>query len=318
MITIGLAGDVMIGRLVNDQLRLVPPKYIWGDLLSILHSTDFNLINLEAALTFSEKEVPKVFNFKSDPEHVKALKDARIDMVNLANNHILDYSEEGLLETLETLEKSDIAYVGAGRTQEEAMAPSIVKRNGIRIGVLGCTDNEPSWKAEADKPGTFYLKIGDFKSIEECISKLRPKVDIIILTIHWGPNMVQRPPKGFREFAYKLLEAGVDIIHGHSAHVYQGIEIYKNKKIIFYDTGDFVDDYAVDPVLRNDFSFFFMVDLTTQGIQGIRLIPVGISDCQVNRLHGKEAQMVLEHMQKLSQEFGTICSIEKESLRLLL
>src|SRR5687768_10746163 len=104
-ITIGLTGDVMIGRLVNDHLANASPHYIWGDLLPILRSTDFNLINLETTLTKSKKIVPKVFNFKSDPKNVQTLKEARIDMVNLANNHVLDYGEEGLLETLSTLDK---------------------------------------------------------------------------------------------------------------------------------------------------------------------------------------------------------------------
>lgn len=81
MITLGLAGDVMIGRLVNDQLKSVPPAYVWGNLLSNLHSTDFNLINLETTLTTSHKTVPKVFNFKSDPQNVNALLEDRKSVV---------------------------------------------------------------------------------------------------------------------------------------------------------------------------------------------------------------------------------------------
>lgn len=315
-ITIGLAGDVMIGRLVNEQLQIVPPNYIWGNLLPILHSTDFNLINLEAALTTSEKEVFKVFNFKSDPKNVQVLHEAKIDMVNLANNHVLDYSVEGLLETLITLDKASIPHVGAGRTWEEAVQPAIVERKGIKIGVLGCTDNEPGWKAKSNKPGTFYLRVGDLHSIEEYIEKIRPLVDILILSIHWGPNMVERPPKEFREFAHELLEKGVDLIHGHSAHIFQGIEIYKGNKIIFYDTGDFVDDYAIDPLLRNDCSFFFKVNATAKGFTGIQLIPTRISHFQVNRMHKSELAEVLKRMQLLSKEFGTNLIIEDGCLKL--
>src|SRR5262245_51611524 len=95
-IVIGLTGDVMMGRLVNEYLDEAPLQSIWGNLLSELLQTDLNLINLEAALTKSEKEVLKVFNFKADPYKVQGLKEARIDVVNIANNHILDYSEEGM------------------------------------------------------------------------------------------------------------------------------------------------------------------------------------------------------------------------------
>ena len=93
-ITIGLAGDVMIGRLVDEYLYKAEPSYIWGDFLPILKSTDINLINLEAALTNETKKVAKVFNFKSDPTHVASLLEGPIHIVNLANNHVLDYGEK--------------------------------------------------------------------------------------------------------------------------------------------------------------------------------------------------------------------------------
>src|SRR5438128_8476511 len=100
---IGFAGDVMIGRMVDEKLQDAPPAYVWGDLLSALNSTSCNIVNLETALTLTRRAVPKVFNFKSHPEHVLWLKEANISLVNLANNHLLDYSEQGLLDTLTTL-----------------------------------------------------------------------------------------------------------------------------------------------------------------------------------------------------------------------
>lgn len=201
-ITLGLAGDFMIGRLVNDYLVNAHPRSIWGNLLPILHSTNFNLINLETTLTKSEKIVPKVFNFKSDPKNIQVLVEGKIDMVNLANNHILDYSEEGLLETVATLDKTSILHIGAGKNWEEAIRPACIERNGIKIGVLGCSDNEPKWKAQDFKPGIFYLKIGDLHAIEEQLKALRPLVDLLIVSIHWGPNMKERPSQEFREFAH--------------------------------------------------------------------------------------------------------------------
>lgn len=303
-ITIGLAGDVMIGRLVNEALDQTPPKYIWGDVLPLLKSNDFNLINLEAALTVSTKEVPKTFNFKADPHKVQALVEASIDVVNLANNHTLDYSVEGLLETLQTLDKAKIAHVGAGKNRAEARAPVIKNVHGIIIGILGCTDNEPAWEAGENKPGTFYLRVGDFAAIKEEIESLRKEVDIVILSIHWGPNMRERPTSEFKNFARKLIDHGVDIIHGHSAHIFQGIEIYK-EGLILYDTGDFVDDYYVDPQLRNDRSFLFLVDVQKTGFKHIQLVPVRISNYQVNIAKGEDAQTCCLRMKQLSKEFQT-------------
>ena len=249
----------MIGRLVDEHLALHSSFSIWGDLHPFLRETDVNIVNLETALTQSEKIVPKTFNFKADPSRDASLLNGTIHAVNLANNHILDFSEEGLIETIHTLDKANILHVGAGITSKEAMSPAIFEKKGIRFGLLGCTDNEPSWKAAPHQAGTNYLTIGDIGKISEQIISVRKKVDLLILSIHWGPNMRKRPLAEHRSFAHELIDLGVDILHGHSAHLFQGIEMYRDKAI-FFDTGDFVDDYAIDRDLRNDLSFFFIVE----------------------------------------------------------
>jgi len=149
------------------------------------------------------------------------------------------------------------------------------------------------------------------------IIQLRPQVDLLILSIHWGPNMEERPTPNFKDFAHQLIEIGVDIIHGHSAHLFQGIEVYK-KKIILYDTGDFIDDYYVDPYLRNDRSFFFIVEADKQELCKLRLIPALISNFQVNKAEGKDAEETLNRMQQLSKELNTTLSIENNELVLQL
>lgn len=303
-IVIGLTGDVMIGRLVNHYLDAVDPSFIWGNLLPILKRTDMNLINLETALTTSKKKVPKVFNFKADPAKVRSLCDASVHVANLANNHVLDYNQEGLFETLSTLDRVGIKHVGAGKNLEEASAPVIMNVCGMNIGILGCTDNEPTWCATETTPGIRYLDIRDFEEIKKDIQTLRSKVDVLILSIHWGPNMKQRPSHEFTKFAHQAIENGVDLLHGHSAHIFQGVEIYKGK-LILYDTGDFIDDYAVDPFLRNDWSFLFLVELSRSGIQQLRCIPAVIDNCQVNKAVGKEAKEIIKRMKNLSREWNT-------------
>jgi poly-gamma-glutamate synthesis protein (capsule biosynthesis protein) len=316
-IQIGLMGDVMIGRLVNEQLDYVPAIYIWGDVLPILKNSDLNLINLEAALTKSSQRVPKVFNFKADPHKVQSLVDASVHVVNLANNHVLDYSVEGLIETLETLDHAGIKHVGAGRNIAEASLPATFIIKGIKIGILGCTDNEPLWRASETRPGTKFLEVPDVHAIEKEILELRPKVDILILSIHWGPNMRERPSREFIHFAHALIDLGVDLIHGHSAHIFQGVEIYKGKSIL-YDTGDFVDDYYVDPYLRNDRSFLFLVECTKKGIQRLRLIPVFINNFQVNKASKEEGQKITKRMQLLSKELHTTFETQDDELILQL
>jgi poly-gamma-glutamate capsule biosynthesis protein CapA/YwtB (metallophosphatase superfamily) len=299
-ITIGLMGDVMLGRLVNEFLDTAFPQTIWGDLLGELHATDLNVINLESAFTRSEEAVLKVFNFKADPEKVASLVAGGIAVVNLANNHVLDFAQEGLLETLQTLDRAHILHVGAGPTLMEARKPVVVERRGIKIGILGYTDNEPDWNATESKPGVRYLQVGDLETALSDLSPLRKEVDLVIFSYHWGPNMRQSPSVEFVRFARELIDNGVDIFHGHSAHNFQGMEEYHNG-LILYDTGDFVDDYAVDPLLRNDHSFLFLVEAGKEGYKRVSLIPVVIRNFCVSKAKGKQAQQIQARMDELSR-----------------
>jgi poly-gamma-glutamate synthesis protein (capsule biosynthesis protein) len=303
-IRIGFGGDVMIGRLVNDVLKQKGMRYPWGNIVPILEKNDINIINLETTLTKSNAAVPKVFNFKSDPEHVQTLKEAFIHVVTLANNHSLDFGVQGLKDTLKALDSAGILHIGAGMSLAEAQKPIIIEKNGIKIGIIGATDNEPDWKAERNKPGINYFEVCKIESLQKLIQEIKKQVDILILSLHWGPNMRQRPTKDYIDCAHAFIEAGVDIVHGHSAHIFQGIEKYKNK-LILYDTGDFVDDYAIDPVLRNDQSCLFIVEINKQGIKQVRCIPTKIDMMQVNQAQGKEAKEIIGRLQKLSAEFGT-------------
>ncbi len=304
-IVIGFAGDVMIGRLVDEIISKTSYEYPWGNLLPLLHSTDLNIVNLETTLTKETKAIPKVFNFKALPDRIEVLKKAHIDAVNVANNHILDFGVQGMIDTIEQLDLAEIAHVGAGQGLQAAQKPAIFEKNGLRIGIIGATDNEPGWSAEEFKPGVFYVNVENIKSLCEEIKKLRSKVDLVVLTIHWGPNMQERPSREFQKAAHSLIDCGVDIVHGSSAHILQGIEIYK-KRLIMYDTGDFVDDYQVDPVLRNDRSAFFEVTVDKNGIKRVQLIPVLINDMQVNVAEGEEKRAIIDRMKQLSQELGTL------------
>ncbi|MBL4655693.1 MAG: CapA family protein [Bacteroidia bacterium] len=303
-IIIGITGDVMLGRLVNEHISRTNYSYPWGNMLNMLKSNDLNLINLETTLTTSTKKVLKVFNYKADPDKVQCLIEARIDVVNLANNHILDFSERGLIETIATLDKAGIKHVGSGVNKKEALSHVVIKKKGITIGILGFTDNESSWEAEENKPGTNYLRVGDIEKIENQIKRIRDKVDILIFSFHWGPNMRQKPTEEFQTFAHKVIDLGVDIFHGHSAHIFQGIEIYQGN-VILYDTGGFVDDYAVDPLLRNDQSFLYLMEVSKNGVQKVELVPVLISYMQVNQATGSDYREIVNKVKTLSEEFGT-------------
>ena len=264
----------------------------------LLKENALTLGNLETALTTSTKRVPKAFNFKADPDKVKTLKEGPITVVNLANNHSLDFSVEGMQETIKTLNAAKISHVGAGNNVTEAQQPVIIAKNGIRIGIIGATDNEPTWVATQEKPGTNYVNIKKGESLLKLIKRIKPTVDILILSIHWGPNMREYPTKEYRAYAHQLIDAGVDIIHGHSAHILQPIEIYKGK-VIMYDTGDIIDDY-LDKKLHNDRSALFQITVDKHAIKKLVIVPVIINAMQATRASSTEAEAIMSMLKKRS------------------
>ena len=130
------------------------------------------------------------------------------------------------------------------------------------------------------------------------------EAETVVFSNHWGPNMVQRPSALFRRFARAVLDRGVDVYYGHSAHVFQGVEIYGGK-LILYDTGDFIDDYAIHPKLRNDWSFLFRISLEGSGFRRLELFPVTLPYARAKLAKGSERQAILERMERLSGEMGT-------------
>lgn len=323
MITIALTGDVMLGRGVNEALSAMRPDEPWGDTLPLLLEADLRIVNLECAITahrepWSRSE--KVFHFRADPTAVRTLQAARIDACSLANNHVLDFEEQGLLDTIRHLDDAGIQHAGAGQDRERAGRAAMLNAGmgNVRAALLSFTDNEPSFSAGPARPGTNYLDVAlDAKTlgrIEASINAARGDgAEIVIFSNHWGPNMVQRPPALFREFARRVIDLGADIYHGHSAHIFQGMEIYRGRPIL-YDTGDYIDDYAVDPWLRNDWSFLFRVAMEQCRLRRIELFPVRLSYGRVNRATGDERLGIVERMTRLSAEMGTRLAWREERL----
>ena len=216
-----LLGDTMLGRLVNEKLKEVEPNYIWGDTLDTLHQADFRLMNLECVMSdvgHKWDETPKVFHFRSDLKNIQCLKNAKIDMLSCANNHVLDYSYEAMVEMLQTFDRIKYPYVGIGMNFSQAAAMKIANINNLKIGVISCTDNEPGWEATDEKMGARYIKIDPndqrYQMLLQQIRQQRQLVDILILSIHWGGNWGVEPPAQHRQLGRDLIDAGADIVLG--------------------------------------------------------------------------------------------------------
>jgi poly-gamma-glutamate capsule biosynthesis protein CapA/YwtB (metallophosphatase superfamily) len=315
MLTLALIGDVMLGRGVNAALKSMRPLDMWGDVLPHLKQADLRIANLECALTMHHRpwaRTWKSFHFRADPRAVRFLQAARIDACSLANNHTLDFEERGLRDTMRTLTAAGIRHAGAGVNATEAAAPALIEVHGAspcRVALLACTDNEPDFAAGTQHPGTHYLEASlqaeTLARVADGIAQARARgADWVVFSNHWGANFIERPSPDFRCFAQRVIELGADVYYGHSAHICQGIEIHMGKPIL-YDTGDFIDDYAIDPVLRNDHSCLFKVMFTEGRLRRIELLPVTLDVAHVALARGEDFEAIAARMEKLCAELGT-------------
>ncbi len=321
---IGFTGDVMLGRNVDKQQYHRPVDAIWDDVLPQLRGLDGLIINLECCLSTRGqpwRETYRPFHFRADPEWaIPALTTATVDVCSLANNHILDYEKPALVDTIQHLDQANIAYSGAGRTSEEALQPAVVSINALDVAVVSLTDNTPEYAAGPHSPGTAHIEIDSHD--EHTIEKVQKALslaaehnpDLLVASLHWGPNMVEEPPESFREFGRWLIDRGVDVIHGHSAHVFQAIEVHEHRPIC-YDMGDFIDDYTVDDTLRNDRSFLYELIVTDSGRPTeLKLHPIEIRDYAVHHASVDTVEWCHDRVHDRTDGFETTYHRDDETL----
>lgn len=306
----------------------------WGDALPLLRAGNLNLINLETSATTCSKKWPdKVFNYRMHPANIEALKAANIHYAGLANNHTLDFSEEGLVETVRTVNAADIAFAGAGESEDEARRPAVLRlhdKNGAEgheVYVWAASDHPSDWRrvkgfhfidyTQATRDRLQKLLTTPTASSSSATPSLK------IFSVHWGPNYAWQPAQEIRDLAHFLIDScGIDIVHGHSSHHVQGVEKYRGKLII-YGCGDFVDDYALVPDFRNDLSGVWSVQVEVgDGGEGgesrlklkkLEMHPTKIDRFAARRLRldEQDSRWVRERIRTLSAEMGTDVQLEE-------
>lgn len=211
-----------------------------ADLLKELERADLFLLNQEFPFgTTGEAMEDKQYTFRIDPGYVQLLHELSVDGVTLANNHILDFGQEPLQETLELLDQEEILHVGAGKNLEEAKAYKTVKIKGKTIGILGASRVIPEgfWAAGKDHPGVFTTY--DPASLIEEIGKAKEVCDYVIVLVHWGIERNTEPEDYQKSMSRQYIDAGADAVIGSHPHVIQGVEYYQGKPI-FYSMGNFI------------------------------------------------------------------------------
>jgi len=302
---LALAGDTMLGRGVAERLRSAPPSALFApEVVAAASEADLFVLNLECCISTRGERWPdpkKPFFFRAPPEAVQALQTLGVDCVTLANNHALDYGRQALLDTFEHLAAGGIAWVGAGEDDRAARAPALLtSRDGFRLAVVAACDYPPEFAAAPDQPGVAYV---DFQHElpQWLLDGIRAgDADAVLVTPHWGPNMATRPLRPIRAAAAALVRTGATLVAGHSAHVFQGAE-----GRILYDLGDFLDDYAVDPVRRNDLGLLFLVTLDERGPRGLEAVPLKLDFCHTRLATGDDAAWIRRRFRKACEAFGT-------------
>ncbi len=304
-------GDIMLGRGVGARLRKAGGyEKAFEKVSSYLNLGDVVFANLETPLTDSNHGLDKERKIvlKAEPESVDALTGAGFNLISLSNNHILDYYEKGLFDTMELLDQNGIKHAGAGKNIEEARKPVIIEKNGLKTALLAYTTfaeltyaGKPyqNYAAGPEKSG---LVRDRYETIREDILKIRDQVDLVAVSMHWGVEDSFKVTAEQKELAHKLIDDGADMILGHHPHQYQGIEVYKGKPI-FYSMGNFLFDQN-DPENMES----FIIDMKYKGSELIEFtaLPVRIIDKSFVEIQtGSNAAALLERQAELCIELGT-------------
>ncbi|WP_235679886.1 CapA family protein [Cupriavidus necator] len=301
--------------------RPVPPGYIWGEALSELerHQPDVGIVNLETAVTSSDDAWPgKAVHYRMHPANVICLGAAGVDCAVLANNHVLDWGRAGLAQTLASLRAAGIAVAGAGCDSREAALPAVLPvPHGGRILVFAfamTSAGTPSnWEATGNRSGVALLHDCSAASVERLrdrISVERRSGDVVVMSIHWGPNWGYEVDAERRRFARALIDqASVDVVHGHSSHHPMAIELHGGKPIL-YGCGDFINDYegiSGYETYRPDLALMYFVTLDPTGGGPVQLRLVALMRKQFRLGYAPESDLdwLLAMLRREGRSSGT-------------
>ncbi len=237
-VTLAFAGDVhfagRVARLLKD------PSTAFGPINSVLKSADFTAVNLETAVTSRGQPQPKAYHFHTTPVAFTALRDAGVDLVTMANNHILDYGRVGLADTLAAAKHAHFPYVGVGVNAAAAWAPYVTTINGTKIAIVGVSqvaELASSWVATASRSGEANaINVGRTLAAVRAAKRL---ARVVVVFMHWGTEGTACPDPNQLSLAPKLAAAGASIIIGAHAHMLQGSG-WLGHTFVAYGMGNFL------------------------------------------------------------------------------
>jgi len=360
LVTLSLCGDVMLGRGI-DQIMAYPgdpalrERYVrdarvyvdlaeaangpiprpvdvcwaWGDALRVLDdgAVDVRVLNLETSITRSEDFAPgKGMHYRMNPANLGCLTAARPDVCALANNHVLDFGEPGLRETLAALSGAGLPAAGAGRDADAAWRPAATTVGGGRR-VLVFSFGLPSsgipagWSATEDRAGVAFLpelSAAALATVADRVQRAKRPGDVVVASVHWGSNWGYPVTEDQVHFAHGLVDAGVDVVHGHSSHHPRPVGLYRDK-LILYGCGDFIDDYegiAGHQQYRDDLRLLYLasVDPDTGTLAGLRMVPLHARQMRLRHAARADAEWLRQVLDRISRSFGARVGLDPDGM----
>ncbi len=301
----------MLGRSIADGINQNGPLWPFEGILDVLRGGDIAFVNVESPLTAGGEPANKDFVFRGPLAGAQGLRDAGVDVVSLANNHVFDYGATGLSDTLAALRQANVSSTGAGENEAAARTAAVLERNRLRIAFLAYVNALPDsgsgfvvedTKATAGRPGVAWLS-PDAVTADVKAAKLTS--DVVVVSMHTGTEYQEAPTELQVASAHAAIDAGASLVLGSHPHVLQGIERYRGGLIV-YSLGNLVFDFDyIDRMyagLPSKMSGMLRVELSKTGVVGCEFVPVivGEADGRPRAVSGAGAAPVLDRMRRLS------------------
>ncbi|MBN2528002.1 MAG: CapA family protein [Deltaproteobacteria bacterium] len=319
--TLVYGGDFTLARRLNFALFDEKARSkIMEDVALLFRDADIALVNGEGVVAaggyYYDKGEPRPYMYRAHPLAIDVLKETGIDVVTVGNNHFGDYGPEAMREMLDRLRMAGIDYAGGGVDRRDAQTPAYIKAGDVVVAIVGGDFTmSKAYVAKKNRAGIFYRDA--FRSdknedeivedMTDILNEARKHAHLVILSPHWGDNWQESPAPHIRSLGKRLIRAGYDAIIGHSAHMYQGVEMIDGKPVI-YDAGNLVSDFG--PGDRSRFGMAWKLSFTKAGIKQIEGYPLLLRRNVTLFEKGRNRDDVLSDVVKKSADMDTALRIE--------
>ena len=310
-ITIAAVGDIMLGRRAEPYIVREGPGYPFVNVLPVLQQAHLVIGNLESPISSRGTAVEnKKFTLRAAPVAATALKAAGIRVVTLANNHTMDFGPLALQDTLKVLGENDILYSGAGMNLEDARAPAFLKVGDLTLAFLSYSLTFPiEFYAAAGRPGTAP---GYREFVKRDIEKVRPRADLVVVSFHWGAELMTTAKDYQRELGRRSIDWGADLVLGHHPHILQELELYRGR-LIAYSLGNFVFGSESE---KTNSSMILLCTFKGKSLVRVEAVPLDVNNYRVayqpRVLTGTKAEGVLGEINRVSEKFKTRLTIKND------